>query len=100
MVKLSPGNSPFSGGGPAGRVHSDPFHSGQVNYHSSLADRVSSHVVAPTPDRDQHSVFPGELHCLNHVSCASRPVNEGRVSVDHSIPNLSGLLIIPVAGKN
>src|SRR6266568_1277625 len=100
MVKLSPCNPALSDGGPTRRVHSDPFHVGQVNYHSPVANRVSGHVVTPTPDRDQHSVLPGELHCLNHVSRASRPNYEGRVSVNHSIPNLSGLIIIPVAGKN
>jgi hypothetical protein len=83
-------------GGPGtepGGVDVDTAHVGEVDHEAAFAHALAAEVVAATLDRHQQAVFAGEVDAGLHVGRAGTPADDGRLVVDHPVPDPAGVLV-------
>lgn len=78
-------------------VHPHAAHERHVEHKPPVGRGQTCDVVSPTFDAEQKIVFARELHTRNHIGGAEAARDDGGLSVDHGVPDASGLLIADVA---
>src|SRR5262245_28269500 len=96
-IEISPCGATFGAGCATHRVDADTAHASEIDHQSPLAYGVARSVVAAATYRHQNLVGACELHRHEHIGNPSATRNEGRASVDHPVPDLTGLVVAYVA---
>jgi hypothetical protein len=97
MVEVDPLDPPFSPDGAPAGVDTHTAHPGQVNHEPPIAHRGARDIVAATPDRHQEMVGTREIDGLDHIGDPSTAGDERRPTIDHAIPDGTGLIVARVA---
>src|SRR5436309_3344067 len=80
------------------RIHEDALHPGHVEGQSALRHSRTGDVMAAAFDGEEEAAASREVHTLDHVRCSGRADDECGLLIDHSIPQLSRVLVGRVSG--
>ena len=84
-------------GDPALGVHPYAAHEGQVEHQRAVGRGQARDVVPATFDAEQEVVVARELHARDHVGAAEAARDGDGPSIDHGVPNGSGLFVAGLA---
>jgi len=82
------------------RVDEHAVHRREVDHESAVADGAARDVVAAAPNRERQSGLPREVHGGDDVGRTGTARDDRRISVDHSVPELSRLVVPCVARQH
>jgi FtsP/CotA-like multicopper oxidase with cupredoxin domain len=82
------------------RVHSGAAHAREVDHHPVVAGGVARHAVAAAANGDDEVVLPREADGRDDVGGSGRPHDQGRTTVDETVPDDAGALVSRIAGPN
>jgi hypothetical protein len=71
----------------------DVTHSRQIDHQATVADRIAGDVMTASPYGDEQIVFATEIHRRDDVGGAGTSDDNRGATVDHSIPDTSGLIV-------
>ena len=78
-------------------VHPDAAHERHVEHHRAVGRGQARDVVSSAFEAEQNIGFARELHAREHVGNAEAARDDGGPSIDHGVPDRSGLLKAHVA---
>ena len=99
-VKVDPDNSGFSAGSLLHRVHPYALHGRQVNHESTVTNGVSGEAVPNAPHREQQIVNPSEIHRIDDIRRTGATDDDGRLAVDHGVPDGAHFIVSVVSGQD
>src|SRR5919199_1044737 len=97
LIELSPGEARLSTGSAPGRINPYPLHQSQVDHEATIAHGIAGHAVAATTDGHQQVVGPRDIDGADHIRGPGAAGDEGRLAVDHAVPDLSDGFVLVIA---
>jgi hypothetical protein len=79
------------------RVHPYAAHERHIEHQRAVGRGQACNIVSSAFDAEQEFVIARKLHGRDHVGDAEAARDGGGLSIDHGVPNASGLFIADVA---
>src|SRR5262249_18010962 len=100
MVELAPLDSTLAAYRMLDGINPDALHQGHVDHQPAIADARASGAVGATAHGHQQVVVTGEVDGLDDVGHPNGAGDQAGPSVDIAIPDLAGLGIAVIAGRD
>jgi hypothetical protein len=92
-IESSPRRPGFSTRRPLRGINSNAPHLRQVDYEATIAGRITRDIVTAATHRHQKIVRAREIHGVDDVGDPATANDQGRLLIDHSVPDLAGVVV-------
>src|SRR5215470_20026970 len=89
VVQFGPGYARLYSRRASRWIRVNTFHRREVDYHTSVTQADSHHVVSGSFDRGVNAVLSREFDCRNHIGHSGASRNHCRMLVDHGVVKCS-----------
>ncbi len=97
---LDPGEAGFDACDAPQGVNSNGLHAGEINHHAALVRPIPGHTMASAAHGHGQLLAAGKRDGADHIVLVSAAHDQGRVPVDHPVPDLASAVVVVVAWRD
>jgi hypothetical protein len=81
-------------------VTSNGLQAGEINHYAALVSPIAGHTMAAAAHGHGQLLAAGKLDGADHIVLANAAHDQGRVLIDHPVPDLASAVVVVVAWRD